>query len=141
MKNKNLIILLASMSHLYAKLQNYHWNVKGKRFFSLHKAFEGMYENKKDFIDAVAERIVQLNGTIDATFKQYLQMSIISEPDCNKTDMEMLQDLIISYKAIDTMLHNLKKEYNEDCCTSVLLDDCIGVITKELWMMNSSVDE
>ena len=54
---KNLNCLLADLNVFYRKLQNYHWNVKGKDFFTMHEKLEEYYDEINEQIDEVAEHI------------------------------------------------------------------------------------
>src|SRR5688572_25778494 len=74
-----LKIVLADETLLYQKLRNYHWNVIGPQFFSLHTAFEKQYKEIADVIDEVAERIRQFGVFSPGTMEELLQITRLSE--------------------------------------------------------------
>ncbi|WP_078552729.1 Dps family protein [Bacillus alkalicellulosilyticus] len=70
---------LASWNVLYTKLHNYHWNVTGADFFTLHLKFEEYYTEVATTIDQIAERILTINGRPLGTLKDYLEVSVVTE--------------------------------------------------------------
>src|SRR5215213_5350224 len=74
-----LKIVLADETLLYQKLRNYHWNVTGSQFFSLHAAFENQYNEVADVIDEVAERIRQFGVFAPGTMEELRQITRLSE--------------------------------------------------------------
>ena len=71
--------LLADEHVLYTKTRNYHWNVVGPRFHSLHEFFEEVYEQLAETIDETAENVRQFGGFACGTMKEFLQFARISE--------------------------------------------------------------
>ena len=69
---KNLNCLLSDLNVFYRKLQNYHWNVKGKDFFIMHTKLEEYYNEINEQIDELAEHILMLNNEPLGTMKDYL---------------------------------------------------------------------
>ena len=53
---------LSSLNVLYTKLHNYHWNIEGEHFFTLHEVLEGLYNAVHEETDEVAERILKIGG-------------------------------------------------------------------------------
>ena len=72
---------LASTYTLYMKTLNYHWNVTGKEFSSLHSLFESQYEDLHEAGDAIAERIRALGHFAPGTFQQFIELSTVDEDD------------------------------------------------------------
>ncbi|MGE5196801.1 MAG: Dps family protein, partial [Anaerolineae bacterium] len=70
---------LADTYAIYLKTQNFHWNLSGKEFYSLHILFEKQYEELAEAIDEIAEKIRALGFYVDATFSSFKQLSSISE--------------------------------------------------------------
>ena len=60
---------LADAIDLQSQLKQAHWNVKGPNFIGLHKLFDDIYEAVGDYVDLVAERIVQLGGVAEGTVR------------------------------------------------------------------------
>ena len=84
--NQNTSILVNALSQLladyqvhYTNLRNLHWNVKGHGFFVLHEKYEEFYDDAASKIDEIAERILQLDGTPESRFSEYLKVSSIKE--------------------------------------------------------------
>ena len=86
--------LLASTYALYLKTQNYHWNVKGMDFFSLHVMFEKQYEEFAETIDEMAERIRALGHTIEGSLEAFAKISIIKGEEQLPNAKEMLARLL-----------------------------------------------
>ena len=57
---KKLNTFLSDLAVFYRKLQNYHWNIKGEHFFTLHEKLENYYDEINEQIDIVAEHILML---------------------------------------------------------------------------------
>lgn len=74
---QHLNILLADSYSLYLQTQNYHWNVRGPLFFSLHQMFEEQYTQLAAFVDEVAERIRALGLPAPATFQEFSDLSTL----------------------------------------------------------------
>ena len=70
---KGLAQLLADFQVFYANLRGLHWNVKGKRFFSLHAKYEELYNDAAEKVDEIAERLLQLGATPENRFSEYLK--------------------------------------------------------------------
>src|SRR3989338_11479539 len=87
---------LADTYAVYLKTQNFHWNVKGPLFFSLHKMFEEQYQELATAVDDIAERIRALGCTTPASFAQFSKLTSIKEEtlDVNAEDMvkKLLKD-------------------------------------------------
>src|SRR6056297_2013130 len=91
----NLIVSLnkqvANFGVLYTKLHNFHWFVKGKLFIQLHVKFEELYDEVTEHFDAVAERVLMLEGRPVATLKEFLELASIKEASSKETTEEMLE--------------------------------------------------
>ena len=77
----NLNQLLADLNVLYRKVQNYHWNIKGKEFFQLHAKLEEYYDYINEQVDEVAEKILMIGGQPLGRLKDYLEISKIQEAE------------------------------------------------------------
>lgn len=144
MSNQKLIhglnLVLADSYALYLKTQNYHWNVTGQNFASLHSMFEEQYKDLAEAIDEIAERIRVLGPRVAATFSLFDQQSTIPDGDENSNAEHMLKDLIednknivdILYKAADLAAENNDKA-TEDLCV-----ERIHIHEKNAWMLSAS---
>jgi starvation-inducible DNA-binding protein len=70
---------LADCIDLQSQCKQAHWNVKGPAFIGLHKLFDEIYEATEEYIDVIAERIVQLGGIAEGTVRVAAERSSLSE--------------------------------------------------------------
>ncbi len=107
-----LYTCLADEHVLYIKLRNYHWNVTGPQFFSLHELFEQQYTALATTIDAIAERIVQYGAEAPGTMTEFLAAARLDEhtgpaPSAH----QMLEAIVADHEA-------LIKHLREDLATA-----------------------
>lgn len=130
--------LLSDLNVFYRKLQNYHWNVKGHDFFTIHAKLEEYYNEVNEQIDEIAEHILILNGQPLGTMKDYINTSDIKEAKNEKiTSQEIFTEVI---KDLEKLLEDVKQikkcaDENEDYPTSSLMDEYIENYGKKLWML------
>ena len=135
---EKLIKLLSDLNVFYRKLQNYHWNVKGHDFFTIHAKLEEYYNEVNEQIDEIAEHILILNGQPLGTMKDYINTSDIEEAKNEKiTSQEIFTEVI---KDLEKLLEDVKQikkcaDENEDYPTSSLMDEYIENYGKKLWML------
>jgi starvation-inducible DNA-binding protein len=70
---------LADATDLQTQLKQAHWNVKGRTFIALHELFDKINEAVEDYVDDLAERVVQLGGTAHGTARQVAKRSTLPE--------------------------------------------------------------
>ena len=130
--------LLSDLNVFYRKLQNYHWNVKGLDFFTIHAKLEEYYNEVNEQIDEIAEHILILNGHPLGTMKDYINTSDIEEAKNEKiTSQEIFTEVI---KDLEKLLEDVKQikkcaDEKEDYPTSSLMDEYIENYGKKLWML------
>src|SRR5437867_7420242 len=78
---EDLSKLLADTYMLYLKSHNFHWNVTGPMFQTLHLMFETEYLELADAVDSIAERIRALGFPAPATFAEFTKRSVIKEEE------------------------------------------------------------
>ena len=91
--------LLADTYTLYLKSQNYHWNVTGPMFRTLHLMFEEHYVELRDAVDEVAERIRSLGYPAPGSYSEFTKLTSITEGDSSRSAMEMVTDLAEGHEA------------------------------------------
>lgn len=141
---KNLNCLLADLNVFYRKLQNYHWNVKGKDFFTMHEKLEEYYDEINEQIDEVAEYILMLNIEPLGTMKDYLDNTCIVEAKNEKIDgCEVIKNIITDYNTLLKKVTEIKEEADnqKDYGTSSLMDNYISLYMKNLWMLNQTISK
>lgn len=134
----NLNTFLSDLNVFYRKLQNYHWNVKGKDFFTIHVKLEEYYDEVNEKIDEIAEHILSLEGQPLGTLRDYLNTTKIKEAENRKVDSTLiLNEIIKDYSMLLQDAKNIKElaETNSENKTSALMDDIIEDYTKKLWML------
>ena len=130
--------LLSDLNVFYRKLQNYHWNVKGHDFFTIHAKLEEYYNEVNEQIDEIAEHILILNGQPLGTMKDYINTSDIEEAKNEKiTSQEIFTEVIKDLEKLLKDVKQIKKcaDENEDYSTSSLMDEYIENYGKKLWML------
>ena len=70
---------LADAMDLQSQCKQAHWNVKGPDFISLHELFDKINEDVEEYVDLLAERVVQLGGTADGTLRSAAKRTTIPE--------------------------------------------------------------
>lgn len=132
---------LADTYTLYLKTQNYHWNVEGRHFHSLHLMFEGQYTELAAAVDEVAERIRALGEKAPGSYGEFSKLASIKEGNSSLDENQMVKDLYTSHQQI---VSTLKKALSaaqkaEDEPTADLLIGRIQVHEKTAWMLKSSL--
>ena len=91
--------LLSNYHVYYQNLRNYHWNISGKHFFDLHEKFEDLYNDAKQNIDDIAERILTLRMQPTSTMKEYLEMADIKEKSTMDAQ-EMVKNILENHASL-----------------------------------------
>ena len=132
--------ILADSYGLYFKTQNYHWNVTGTEFRSLHLLFESQYTELAEAIDEIAERIRTLGPKVGPLSK-IIRLASITEADGNLDSASMLADLAKDQDNMVASLYNGLKisEQAGDEGTSDMIIQRIKVHEKNKWMLVSSL--
>jgi starvation-inducible DNA-binding protein len=135
--------LLADTYTLYLKTQNFHWNVKGVLFYSLHLLFEKQYEELADAVDLIAERIRALGFHTPASFNEFSKLTRIKEAGNSLTAESMIQQLLQDHESITRTCHDMMKiaQDSGDEATADLLIERMREHDKTAWMLRSSHHE
>ena len=140
--SKQLNNFLSDLNVFYRKLQNYHWNVKGKDFFVLHAKLEEYYDEVNTQIDEIAEHILILGVQPLGTMQDYLENTQIEEAKNEKIqDKEIYGKVKGDLELLLKLVTNIKKIADEKnlYATSSLMDDYISDYSKKLWILNQSL--
>ena len=135
--------LLADYQVFYANLRGLHWNVKGKGFFQLHAKYEAYYNDAAEKVDEIAERILQLGGTPENRFSEYLKVATLKEDGFTPAGGDGMR------KVLDSLAVLIKQERHivelaseaEDEVTVGLMDDFLAGQEKNVWMISSFLEE
>jgi starvation-inducible DNA-binding protein len=131
--------LLADTYTLYLKSHNYHWNVTGPMFQTLHLMFEGHYTEMWAAVDIVAERIRSLGEPAPGTYAEFSKMSSIDERVGVPEALDMVRDLVDGHEAVIRTARGLvtTAESAGDPATADLATQRIEIHEKTAWMLRS----
>lgn len=135
--------LLADSYTLYLKTHNFHWNVKGPMFQTLHLMFEGQYTELALAVDLIAERIRSLGVAAPGTYKEFAKLTTIDEPDGVPTAKEMIQQLVEGQEAVVKTARSIfpRVEKAGDEVSADLLTQRMQLHEKNAWMLRSLLEE
>lgn len=136
-----LSVLLADTYTLYLKTHNYHWNVTGPMFQTLHTLFETQYNELAIAVDDIAERIRALGEFAPGSYKAYAKLTSIQEADGIPSAEEMIKDLVKGQEAIAKTARSIVPVADKasDEVTLDLLTQRMTVHEKTAWMLRSLV--
>ncbi|MCL4801749.1 MAG: DNA starvation/stationary phase protection protein [Burkholderiales bacterium] len=131
--------LLADTYTLYLKTHNYHWNVTGPMFNTLHLMFETQYNELALAVDAVAERIRALGHPAPGSYKAYAKLSAIEEADEAPSAEQMIAELVRGNETVAKTARSVfpAAEKAADESTADLLTQRMQVHEKTAWMLRS----
>lgn len=134
--------VLADSYVLYLKTHNYHWNVTGELFHSLHEQFEEQYTELAEAIDEIAERIRSLGYRAPGTFKEFNELTSIEEDVEEPEALEMVRRLALGNEQVLRTARQALKPANEaeDEATIDLLTQRLDVHSKTAWMLRSHLE-
>ena len=136
--------MLADSYTLYLKTHNYHWNVEGPMFSTLHTLFEEQYTKLATAVDDIAERISILGFRAPGSFKQYLELSKVSDSERNDLSArEMISELLKANETVVATAKNVltRAQEADDEGTVGLLGERINYHEKTAWMLRSLLAE
>lgn len=134
-----LATLLADSYTLYLKTHNYHWNVTGPMFQTLHILFETQYTELSTAVDLIAERIRALGEFAPGSYKQFAQLTSIKEADGIPSAQDMIKDLVKGQEALAKTARAIVPVADKasDEPTLDLLTQRMQVHEKNAWMLRS----
>ncbi len=133
--------LLADSYTLYLKTHNYHWNVTGPQFNTLHQMFETQYSELALAVDEVAERIRALGEPAPGSYQAFAKLTSIEEEDGVPDAEEMVRQLVKGQEAVVRTAREAFRaaEAANDEPTADLLTQRMQVHEKNAWMLRSMV--
>ncbi|MDF9797641.1 starvation-inducible DNA-binding protein [Catalinimonas alkaloidigena] len=133
--------ILANESVLYTKTRNFHWNVTGPLFYSLHNLLEEQYQQLATSIDEIAERSRQMGFRAIGSMQEFLDLASLKESKDEKlSDTEMVARLVKDHESliesmrvdIEKLEDELQDAGNADFVTALLQEH-----EKMAWMLRS----
>lgn len=139
---KGLSRVLADTYTLYLKTHNFHWNVTGPMFQTLHLMFETHYNELALAVDLVAERIRALGLPAPGTYRAFAELSAIKEEDGVPKAQDMIRKLVEGHETVARTARQVFKVANEvsDQPTCDLLTQRMQVHEKTAWMLRSLLE-
>lgn len=139
---KGLNHLLADTYTLYLMTHNFHWNVKGPMFNTLHLMFEGQYNELAIAVDTIAERIRALGYPAPGTYGEFIDLSSIKEVKGQPSAEDMIAHLVKGQEAVvrtaRSMFDVVEKASDEP--TADLLTQRMQLHEKTAWMLRSLLE-
>lgn len=134
--------VLADSYTLYLKTHNFHWNVTGPMFQTLHLMFETHYNELALAVDLVAERIRALGFPAPGTYKQFGALSSIKEEDGVPNAQDMIKKLVDGHETVARTAREVFKiaEGVSDQPTCDLLTQRMQIHEKTAWMLRSLLE-
>ncbi len=140
---RGLSALLADSYSLYLMTHNFHWNVTGPQFNTLHQMFMVQYTEQWTALDLIAERIRALGHPAPGTYKAFVKLASIKEVEGVPKATDMIRLLVDAQEATARTGRKLFKLVNaaNDQPTADLLTQRLEVHEKTAWMLRSLLED
>jgi len=134
--------LLADSYTLYLKTHNFHWNVTGPMFQTLHLMFETQYTELATAVDLIAERIRALGFPAPGSYTEFSKLSSIKEESGVPSATKMIELLVEGQEAVVRTARSIfpAVEKNNDEATADLLTQRMQLHEKTAWMLRSLLE-
>jgi len=134
--------VLADTYTLYLKTHNYHWNVTGPMFNTLHTMFEVQYNELWMAVDEVAERIRSLGEFAPGTYQAYAELTSIEDDKGVPKAVAMIENLVKGHEAVARTARAVLPTASDvgDEATADLLIQRMQASEKTAWMLRSMLD-
>jgi len=138
-----LSALLADSYTLYLMTHNFHWNVTGPQFNSLHLMFMGQYTEQWNALDMIAERIRALGFPAPGTYNEFVKLASIKEVDGVPKANDMIRHLVAAQEATARTARKLFPivDAANDQPTADILTQRLEIHEKTAWMLRSLLEE
>jgi starvation-inducible DNA-binding protein len=140
---KGLSTLLADTYTLYLKTHNFHWNVTGPMFRTLHLMFEEQYNELALAVDVIAERIRSLGVKAPGSYQEFSRLTTIKESIGDISAEQMIAELVQGQEAVTRTARGIFKIVDEcnDEPTADLLTQRMQTHEKTAWMLRSLLEK
>jgi starvation-inducible DNA-binding protein len=135
--------LLADTYTLYLKTHNFHWNVTGPMFNTLHLMFMGQYTEMWTAVDLVAERIRSLGAPAPGTYEDFARLTSIARTEGVPSATDMIRQLVQGHEAVIRTARSIFPvvEKGGDQASADLLTQRLQVHEKTAWMLRSLLED
>ncbi|MEQ9520302.1 MAG: Dps family protein [Parvibaculum sp.] len=139
---EGLTLLLADTYTLYLKTHNYHWNVTGPMFNTLHTMFMTQYNELWMAVDEIAERIRSLGEYAPGSYKAYASLTSIEDDQSVPKAEAMIANLVRGHEAVTRTARKVfpLAEAASDEPTADLLTQRMQASEKTAWMLRSMLE-
>lgn len=139
---EGLTRVLADTYTLYLKTHNYHWNVTGPMFNTLHTMFMTQYNELWIAVDDIAERIRSLGEFAPGSYRAYADLTVIEEDDGVPKAEAMIANLVKGHEAVARTARSVFPiaEAGNDESTADLLTQRMQASEKTAWMLRSMLE-
>ena len=137
-----LSTLLANSYTLYLKSHNYHWNVTGPMFTTLHTMFEAQYTELALAVDEIAERIRSLGAYAPGSYSAFTALSDVKEETGHPAAMVMISNLVADQETVAESARRVidAAETARDQASADLATRRLDVHEKHAWMLRSHLE-
>lgn len=137
--------LLADEFVLYVKTLNYHWNIRGMQFHSLHPFLEKIYQDQFSVVDDLAERVRTVGGTALGSMEDFVKFAHVREqqgfpPDPRAMFDNLVQDYDSILMSLRSAIDKMEEPFN-DPGTCNLLESLLERQEKTAWMLRTHLDK
>ena len=134
--------LLADSYTLYLKTHNFHWNVTGPLFNTLHLMFETQYTELATAVDEIAERIRALGVPAPGSYSEFTELTAVEEAAGGESAEEMLRQLVIGQETVVRTARAAFPAADEanDEPSADLLTQRMQIHEKNAWMLRSMLE-
>lgn len=139
---ESLSVLLASSYTMYLKTHNYHWNVTGPMFTTLHTMFETQYTELALAVDEIAERIRALGAFAPGSYSAFAELSKVAEETGRPEAKDMIRNLVADQALVADAARQVIEaaEAIRDQATADLATRRLDVHEKNAWMLRSHLE-
>lgn len=136
---EGLMQALSETAVATVKAQNFHWNVTGMAFGSLHELFEEIYEDHFEAQDDLAERMRALEAHVDGRMSEFLKRSVIKDMDGRISAQQMIEAMKNDEETLSATLRALAElaEKHGDIVTNDLAIQRAEEHDKFAWMLRA----
>ncbi len=134
--------LLASSYTLYLKTQNYHWNVTGPMFTTLHTMFETQYTELALAVDEIAERIRALDAFAPGSYTAFAKLTTVKEEIGRPAAVDMIANLVADQEAVCAVARQVVEaaQASKDEASADLGIRRLNIHDKNAWMLRSHLE-
>ena len=135
--------LLADTYTLYLKTHNFHWNVTGPQFRTLHLMFEEQYNELWAAVDPIAERIRSLGHYAPGSYREFAKLSSIRESEGVPPANDMIRELVAGHETVARTAREAFANVDEaqDEASADLLTQRLQIHEKTAWMLRSLLEK